>query len=137
MLPGQGDLLMREWDRQDRERERSMRFCQECLDDCHEDDLIDGLCEDCDDRMRPRCDWCGELAASVVDVYVDAQHIERIAVCSEACAIGSKDESHPPLIDTVVDAADLQRVISASPCWCEMRKTTVLQWCPKHGTKKE
>ena len=137
MLPGQGDLLMREWDRQDREGERDKRTCQECLDDCHKDDWKDELCPDCHDRMRPRCDYCGEPATSVVDVYLDAQHIERIAVCSEACACGSVDTEHPPLIDTVVDAADLQRVIAAGPCWCAMRKTTVLQWCPRHGTKKE
>ena len=128
-------MAIRELDR--RERETPMGDCQECYAEVPRRDLIDGLCEECDDIKRPRCDWCGEPATSVVDLYVDGLHIERIAVCSEVCARGSDDHRHPVLIDTVVDAADLQRVIASGPCWCDMRKTTVLQWCPRHGTKKE
>jgi len=132
MIEGPGDIACRQLERE----EVPMADCKECYAEVGRDDLIDGLCTDCDNRMRPRCDWCGELATSIVDVYIDGQHIERIPVCSEACAIGSKGEAHPPLIDTVVAVDDLQRVIFAAPCWCGMRATTVCNWCPQHGTKK-
>lgn len=133
MIEGPGDIACRQMERE----EVPMADCPGCGAEVGRDDLTDGLCEDCDDIKRPRCDWCGELATSIVDVYVDNEHVERIPVCSEACACGSVDTEHPPLIDTVVATEDLQRVIAAAPCWCGMRETTTCNYCPKHGTKKE
>ena len=128
---GPGDLAIRDLD----DAERGCRTCRECDSLYPDEDGRASLCPDCDARMRPLC-ACGQPGACVVDIYVDTLLIERSPVCSEACALGEVDEAHPSLIDTVVDAASLSAVIAVAPCWCKMRETTVVDWCPKCGVSE-
>ena len=138
MLPGQGDLLMAEWDRQDRERSRHYAECKECCSEVARDDMVDGLCFECDEAAHPLCACgCGERATIVADVvfatgidcrapWVDIEH-----------ALGAQDTNERPTIDVIVPAEDFEKIVAAAPCWCGMRLHTTCDWCPRHGAKKE
>ena len=153
MLPGQGDLLQREVDRQEREWLRSTSECELCEERLPKDEITDGLCSTCEQRLRPRCACgCGKLARIVADIrwpggtdcrapWVDVEHaLESV----------SRHTPDRPSIDVIVDETSLPNVlslaqISQSPCWCDMEAMscfheyeyhTRIHWCPQHGYKE-
>ena len=154
MLPGQGDLLMREWDRQDRLSQEANAECKQCDAATDKRTLSHlGLCPDCQAHLHPFCGCgCGEEARLVAEVrwpggidcrapWVDIEH-----------ALASVSEHTPdrPSIDVVVDSHDFQVLLRLvdrylAPCWCGVRLQkcfkgyeyrTRLPWCPCHGAKE-
>jgi hypothetical protein len=126
---GPGDLAIRDLD----DDERGCRTCRECDSLYPNDEGRSGLCHGCADRLRPLCACgCGNEATIVADVYCDGEHDCRAPWYSIDDALGATDSNHPVEVRPLDPLAD---IIAAGPCWCHMRESTVVDWCPSHGQR--
>jgi hypothetical protein len=83
------------------------------------------------DNTIPRCACgCGELAEMVADIHADGCHLQRSPWADLAHAMGAVDDNHPVMIDELAPVAVL---LAARTCWCGLRETTVVDWCPRCG----
>ena len=95
-----------------------------------------GMVRDGADGAYPRC-GCGRQALQVVDIICGGVLVERTPVCSHECARGLVDEAHLPVIDTVMDAAEMSHATGKeAACWCHFRDVTLCRWCPAHGEEQ-
>jgi hypothetical protein len=161
MLPGLGDLAMREFDRACAEYDRSNTECRDCGDSKPNSEMVStfpnpgwNTCQACECLLRPRCECdCGQRAQIVADIrwpggidcrapFVDVKH----ALAGVAASF-----TVPPGIDVVLDEDGFKAVIELAslgrnaPCWCGMAKMTFthgaftahtsVAWCPTHGSE--
>jgi hypothetical protein len=85
--------------------------------------------------MHPKCACgCGRLATIVADVVFPTGIDCRAPWVNIEHALGAQSTNLRPTIDIVVDSDAMPAILSASPCWCQLRRHTNLYWCPQHGT---
>jgi hypothetical protein len=125
---GPGDIYQQ---RQD-ESERGCLACRECDGLYDVTDSSDGLCPDCDRRLRPLCTCgCEEEATLVADLYVDGQHDCRGPWLNIEHALEAVDSTDPDAHVDVQPLDPLSEIIKAAPCWCSLH----VEWCPHCGIR--
>lgn len=160
MLPGIGDLAIRQLDQDELKYEYTHSTCEVCGESKHVREMVGEFpnpgwreCRLCHTRLHPMCACgCGRFASIIADVrwpggvdcrapWVDIEH------ALHSVTLHTTERAS---IDVILDENDLPRILSLveiglSPCWCDIEAMTCfhgyeyqtrLPWCPQHGAKE-